>query len=208
MRPHDCARTWRVARLSSRPARRFCSSGRSCAPTSWSPDPHAQSKALAAILDSRTRGAPRLRDGRACGAPPTPRGMRRGCGKVSAKRSAACRLRPAHVAALALLLIGTALGLRWLEGSNTSNGTQQPEAPAVANTNSLPPQAEAAAEDGEKRSLDSDPVESRTVQQEKPQTPTHLAGTNPNPRAGREGAQVRRDGHRAVNERRRDLAAS
>lgn len=172
----------------------------------WSPDPHAQSKALAAILDSRTRGAAAPPTGARAGRRPAPREMVSGLWERLGEAFGGLRLRPAHVAALSLLVIGSALGLRWLAGSNTSNVTRQPEAHAVANTKGQPPLAEAAAEDGEKKSVDSDSVESRTLQQEKPQKPTHLAGANPNPRAGRESAQVRRDGHRAGNERRRDLS--
>jgi hypothetical protein len=134
------------------------------------PDSHAQSKALAAILsgssdEERAVPSAAVRVGRRV----TPREA----GWLSWERLAEVfgirRLRPAHVATLALLLIATALGLRWLAGSHTSDGTRQPDAPALANTNSQPTRAESAAEDLEKRSKDSDAVDGPTIHQAKAQ---------------------------------------
>jgi anti-sigma factor RsiW len=132
------------------------------------PDPHAQSKALAAILsDSSDEEAAVPSAAVRVGRRITPREA----GWLSWERLAELfgirRLRPAHVAMLALLLIATALGLRWLAGSHTSDGTLQPEAPALANTNSQPIRAESAAKDLEKRSNDSDAVDGPTIHQAK-----------------------------------------
>ncbi|HEV7891985.1 MAG TPA: zf-HC2 domain-containing protein [Pyrinomonadaceae bacterium] len=162
-------------------------------------DPHAQSKALAAILDSRTSnvaapsaGARRF---------PAPRET----GWMSWERLAEAfgvrRLRPAHVATLALLLIATALGLRWLAGTRTSDGTRRPEAPALANTNSKPVREEVAAEDGQKKSKDSDAVRGPTIRQAKTKEQPHLAGTKPSPRVEPESARVRRDVYRTGRRR-------
>jgi hypothetical protein len=157
----------------------------------WTPDPHARSKALAAILDSRARGA---------GAAPREKawGLWERLGGAFGGRG----LRPAHAATLALLLIGTALGLRWLTGSRNSTGARRPEAPAVANTNSLPGRAEAALEDGGKKSNDSNAVESPTVYQAKTKRRPRPAVTKPNLRVWPESAQARRDGYRTSQQRR------
>src|SRR5215204_6426195 len=84
------------------------------------PDPRVQSKALAAILGSRVSvgddAAPEhgVRDGHHT----TPRGrVSQWWGSLNEAFSVR-RLRPAHVATLALLLVGTALGLLWLKGSH------------------------------------------------------------------------------------------
>src|SRR6185369_10624343 len=82
-------------------------------------DPRAQSKALSAILDSRTQGAAAA-----------PREKARGLWEHLAEAFSVRRLRPAHVAALALLLIVSALGLRWLTVKHTSDVARRPEAPA------------------------------------------------------------------------------
>jgi hypothetical protein len=138
------------------------------------PDPHAQSTALAAILSGSSNeetavSSAAVRAGRRV----TPREA----GWLSWERLAEVfsirRLRPAHVATLALLLIATALGLRWLAGSHTSDGTRQPEAPALANTNSQPVRAESAVEDLKKRSKDSDTVDDPTIHQAKTQRQHH-----------------------------------
>src|SRR5215207_1570316 len=92
------------------------------------PDPRAQNRALAAILGSRVSGgedaapAHGARDGH----PSTPRGIVSQLWGSLNEAFGARRLRPAHVATLTLLLIGTALGLLWLKGSHDSRGTQQP----------------------------------------------------------------------------------
>ena len=91
------------------------------------PDPHVQSAALAAILNSPTSEA--------AGRTTIPRGI---VGRLTGTLAEAFdvrRLRPAHVATLALLLIGIALGVRWFVGSRTS---PQSAAPALANANNLP----------------------------------------------------------------------
>jgi negative regulator of sigma E activity len=138
------------------------------------PDPHAQSKALAAILsgssDEETAvPSAAVRVGR--------RIAPREAGWLSWERLAGVfsvrRLRPAHVVTLALLLIATALGLRWLAGSHTSDGTRQPDAPALANTNSQPIRAESAAEDMEQKSKDSDAADGPTIHQAKTQRHHH-----------------------------------
>jgi hypothetical protein len=115
------------------------------------------------------------------------------------------RLRPAHAAALALLLIATTLGLRWLAGSRTSDGTPRPEAPALVNTNSRPVQADTAAKDEEKKSNDSNAADGPAVYQAEKQKPQRLASKKPSLRAGPESAQVRRDGYRTRLRRREGL---
>lgn len=157
------------------------------------PDPRAQSKALASILDSRTRET----------AP--------GLWERLAETFSVRRLRPAHVATLAVLLIASALGLRWLAGSNNSVGTRSPEAPALANANVEPTPAQVAKEDREKKSTDSpdakasDPVNRQHMQQAKPQTHTQLAVTKPKPRVGPESARATRDNLGTNRQRREDF---
>ena len=68
----------------------------------WAPDPLVQSRALSAILNSRTAEAEAV----------TPSVWER-----LADRFTLRHLRPAHVATLAFLLIVTALGVRWLIGT-------------------------------------------------------------------------------------------
>src|ERR1051325_11617353 len=160
----------------------------------FAPDPRAQTKALAAILDSRTRIA---------GAAPRAKAWElwERLGGAFGGRG----LRPAHAATLALLLIATALGLRWLVGSNTSPRTRQSEAPALANKDSRPVQAGAAAEDKEKRSKESAAVESPTVYQAKTKRRPRLAGAKPSLRVTPESARARRDDYRTVRPRREGL---
>src|SRR5919112_182950 len=79
------------------------------------PDPSVQSAALASILGSRTSGGEAV----------PPRGI---VGRLTGGLAGAFdvrRLRFAHVATLALLLVCTALGVRWFTGSHTSSHTSQ-----------------------------------------------------------------------------------
>jgi hypothetical protein len=150
----------------------------------WTPDPHAQSKALAAILDPRTSAGEVTA--------PSP-------GRVSGWFGSLVEAfgvrgpRLAHVVALALLLIATALGLRWFIGSHTPSRTTQTEAPVAANKKGQPVRSEAAAEDVGKNSDDADAADSPTVHQTKTPKPPRPAGVKPSPRAERENAQARRD---------------
>ncbi|HEX8148149.1 MAG TPA: zf-HC2 domain-containing protein [Pyrinomonadaceae bacterium] len=154
------------------------------------PDPHAQSIALASILNSRTSEL------KTAGRPTNPRGV---VGRLKESLAGAfglTGLRPAHVATLALLLIGAALGVRWFTGSRTSTRTPTPGAPAAANANSLPAQAPAAAEDGGTRPDEHHNAGSPTVlHANATKTPRH-AGAAPPSRAGREHALVKRGDHR------------
>ena len=154
------------------------------------PDAHAQSRALASILGSHKSGveiATPLAGVRAAGRPSTSRGRVR---RLSERLAAALnvrRLRPAHVAALALLLIVTVLGVRWFVSPATSPRPQQSGASAVANANGLPVQVEESG----KRSENTDDVNNPTVRGEetrKSPRPTVLALS---PRVGREEARGR-----------------
>jgi len=170
------------------------------------PDPHAQSKALAAILSGSSDEETAVTSAAArAGHRTPPREASRPSWERLAEVFGVRRLRPAHAATLALLLIATALGLRWLSGSRNSGGTRRPEASASANTNSGPTRAETASEDIEKKSKDSAAVESPTVNREKPQEPPRLASKKPNPLVGQESAQARRDGYRTRRQRREGL---
>lgn len=123
----------------------------------FAPDPHAQGRALAAILGSGTSEAK--------------------AGRLSERLTAAFgfgRLRPAHVAALALLLVAALLGLRWLNGPRTSPAPQRA---------SVPP-----AQANEVKGPAVDRVE-RVDKQE----PAKQAVAKKNVRAGREVAQARRN---------------
>ena len=152
------------------------------------PDPRAQSRALAAILGSRVSegevAAPAhgVRDAY----PSPPRGIVSQLWGSLNEAFGARRLRPAHVATLALLLIGTVLGLRWFMSSH--------DAPAVANANSLPVQAPTVAQDSVKRSENSAAVHSPTIRHAEP------------PRERREVARVKRDGSRTRRQRREGLS--
>ena len=161
-------------------------------------DPHAQSRALAAILDSRTSGAEAAAPsaGVRGGAYRTPRGIvSRLSGSLNEAFSVR-RFRPAHVATLALLLIGTVLGLRWFLSSYVSTHTQHSGAPALAKTNGLPVQTKAGTEPGGKRPENSEAFDSPTINHAKTPKPPRPAGVRPNPRGGQENAQVRRDDRR------------
>lgn len=172
----------------------------------WTPDPHAQSRALAAILGSRTSGvenATPLAGVRAAGRSSTPRERVR---RLSERLNAALsvrRLRPAHVATLALLLIGTVLGVRWFISSNTSSRQQQSGASTVANANSLPVQAEESG----KRSENSAAVNIQPIDPAKTPKATQPEGVATPPRERREEtARVKRDGHRTRRQRREGLS--
>ncbi len=123
----------------------------------WTPDPHAQGRALAAILNSSAPEAKAVR--------------------WSERLAAALglgRLRPAHVATFALLLLAVVLGLRRLTGPRTSPERQQ----SVANTNARP--------------VDKKTVQEPVVAQANKQEPSKRAGMKKTVQAGREVAQVRR----------------
>jgi negative regulator of sigma E activity len=142
----------------------------------WAPGPNAQSAALASILNSHKsdQGAAHSK---------SPRGI---VGRLAGSLAGAFdvrRLRPAHVATLALLLIATALGVRWLRGSHTPSGTPQSAPPAVANANSLPAPA---------------PVVIPTIEDAKTPKAPPPAGGATSPREGRESARAQRGGSRTA----------
>jgi hypothetical protein len=144
-------------------------------------DPRAQSKALAAILDSRAHGAE-----------VSPRAKAWGLWERLDEAFGVRRLRPAHVAALSLLLIGTALGLRWFTGSHTPTRTHQSETSLTANANSLPTHEEVGKHSENSNAGDKSGARQAETQQSKTQKGTHTAGVKPPPRAERESAQVGR----------------
>ena len=168
----------------------------------WQPDPHAQSRALASILNSHTPGVETATPSagvRAAGRSSTQRESVRRLSERLAEALSVPRLRPAHVATLALLLVGTVLGVRWFMGSNTSSRPQQNGASSVANANSLPVQAV----DSGKRAGNPDAVKDTTVREAnmpKSPRPTVVAS---NSRAGREEARGR---HRARHQGRAGLS--
>lgn len=160
------------------------------------PDPHAQSRTLAAILS----GAPVEEADARAGRRTTPRETVSSWERL-VEAFGVRRLRPAHAATL--LLIATALGLRWLAGSYNSGGTRRPEAPALAK-----------AEDREKKSNDSNDskvsnnsndVDGPAVQQAKTKPRPNPAGTRTNPRVVPESARLRRDVYRTRREQREVL---
>lgn len=163
------------------------------------PDPHTQSRALAAILGSHTSGAE-------AAAPPT--GVRaastpdRIVGRLSERLTEAFgvrRLRPAHVAALATLLIGTALGVRWLVSSNAPRPAQPPGASTVAS--SLPAQAGRAEKSADIAGAVTGPAAGRARTSKAP-SPDGAA----TPRPGRrESARLKRDGSRPSRQGREGL---
>jgi hypothetical protein len=144
----------------------------------WTPDPRAQSKALAAILDSRARVAEAA-----------PREKARGLWERLGGAFGGRGLRPAHVAALSLLLIATALGLRWFTGSYTSPRTRQSETPLTANADKPPTRAEDASKSSENSNVGDDSA----AHQAKSQKGARPAAVKPPSRGGRESAQIRRD---------------
>lgn len=173
------------------------------------PDTHAQSRALAAILGSRAAEAETATTsaGARAGRPATPRGMFGLPAGSLANAFGGGRLRPAHVATLALLLIGTVLGVRWLTSSYNSSPTHQPGAPLAANANSLPAQATAVAEGAGKESEDSDAVSSPVTRQAKrptPPRPGRVVAMPPGAR--RQDARVNLDGYRVRRQRREGLS--
>jgi hypothetical protein len=179
----------------------------------WAPDAQAQGRALAAILGSpASRGEEALPpagvwDGRGA----TPRGRVAGLLGSLAEALGVHGLRPAHVAALALLLIVTALGLRWFMSSNSPTHTQTSGAPASANTDSRPVQTATNAEGGGQRRENSDAVDGPNVDgpnvhRAKTHKPARPAGVRPNVREGLEHARAGRGGYRAGRQRRQGLS--
>src|ERR1044071_6980948 len=75
----------------------------------WTPDPNAQRAALSSILNASK----------------SPHGSVSGLLGTLSEALSIQRLRPAHVAALALLLTGAALGLLWLRNSNNTPDSRQ-----------------------------------------------------------------------------------
>ena len=139
----------------------------------WTPDPNVQRAALSSILNASTS-----RRGGASG----------WFGSLGAALGVQ-RLRPAHVAALALLLLtGAALGLLWLKGSRKA-----PDAPVVAKTSSSPVQA---VENRGQRRENPPVVGTPSVILPEKATPSGHAGTRPNPQREHESARVRREGKR------------
>jgi hypothetical protein len=130
----------------------------------FSPDPHAQRRALAAILGSGTSETK--------------------AGRWPERLAAAFgfgRLRPAHVAALAVLLVAALLGLRWLNGPRTPSAPQR----ASVNTNVPPTHTHVVKE----------PAVGKVEQAEK-QEPAKQAVAKKTVRASREVAQARRNVYR------------
>jgi anti-sigma factor RsiW len=173
----------------------------------WTPDAHAQSKALTSILVDRTFG-------RNAAAPSaggrgrrllTPREIVRHLSEQVTEASGGRRLRPTLVVTLALLLIGTALGLHWLMGSHTPPGTPQSDAPEVANMNGQPVPAAAVAGTGATRVEGFDAGNGSADHQAKTQKSLRPAGVIPNPRGGREQARGRRGDYLTGRERPEDL---
>lgn len=160
------------------------------------PDPRAQSNVLAAILNSRATEAETVVPSK------TPRGT---VGRLTESLAGAFsmgRLRPAHVATLALLLIATLLGVRWFKSSRTSPRTPQLDAPTVASTNSPPAPAPAVADKSVKRQEHSDAINGQAVQQAKtPKAPRTSRVAQP----ARESARVKSDGYRTGRRSREDL---
>ena len=176
----------------------------------FAPDPNVQSAALASILASRTSegnaaaSSPGIRT-----RPSTTRRARVSGWLGSLAEAFGGGLRPAHVATLAVLLIATALGLRWFMGSSTSPSTHQAGAPAAANTNSAPVQATADAGGKKPETPDAvglSDVDSPVNYQAKTQKPTRPAGTRQNARRERENAQVRGGEDRTIPQRREGLS--
>jgi anti-sigma factor RsiW len=173
----------------------------------WTHDAHAQSKALASILVDRTFGrnaaAPSAGEhGRRL---PTPREVVRRLSERVAEASGGRRLRPALVMTLAMLLIGTALGLRWLMVSRTPPGTRQSDAPAVASMNGRPVQAAAVAATGATSVEGFDAGDGSADHRATTRKTLRTAGATPNPRGGREQARGRRGGYLTGHERAEDL---
>lgn len=169
------------------------------------PDPHAQSRALASILGSHASGMDAATTA-GVRAASTPHKIIRRLSERLTEAFSVRRLRPAHVATLALLLIGTALGLRWFMSSRTSSPTRQSGASAAANANRLPVQTPTVAEDGGKRSENSDAVHSPTIRHAKTPTAPRPEGVAKHPRERREDARVKRDGYRERRQRREGLS--
>lgn len=159
------------------------------------PDPQAQSRALASILGSHTPGAGAATPSAGvlgAGRPQTPRGPFGRWSERLAEALGVSRLRPAHVATLALLLIVTGLGLRWLMNSHTSSPTQQSSASTAANANGLSVQAERT----EKRADNSGAVNSPTAGPAKTAKAQPPGGVATPARERREDARVKRDVYR------------
>jgi hypothetical protein len=166
------------------------------------PDPDAQSRALAAILGSRPGEDAAPSAAVFDGYPSTPRGAVRQFWGSLREAFNVRRLRPAHVAALALLLIGTALGLRWIVWSNAPSHTQHPGAAEVANVKTGPVQTAPGAEAGGNAPANSRAADSPNVHHAEPTQPPRHAGMAAKARGGREATRGRRDGHRTGRHRR------
>jgi anti-sigma factor RsiW len=162
----------------------------------WAADPYTQSSALASILGAHTsesKTAAPSAGAWATNRPSTPRTL---FGRLSERLNEAFsvrRLRPAHVATLALLLIACVLSVRWLTSSNYASRTPQSGASAVANVNSPPVQARESVKSSENRNA----IDSPTVHSDKTPKPPRPVVTASSRRVKREEARGRREGFRA-----------
>lgn len=174
-------------------------------------EPHAQSRMLASILGER----PPALNGSAAPAGPRARSrqtlreaVRRMPGRLLGGASGMRRLGPAY-AALALLLIGATLGLRWLAGSGRPSVARQPEAPAAAHVDGRPAPTTGggAVETTETRSFDASngPTVNDTNDTTAPKQPLQLVGVKRTPPALREQARVRRGNHMTGRESQADF---
>lgn len=171
-------------------------------------DPHAQSRALASILGTRTSAS----NGTAA-----PHGLRtrsrqtlrevvrRLPRRLLNDASGVRRLGPAYAATLALLLIGFGLGLRWLVNSNRPPVAQRPDAPAAAHVNDrfVPNVDGGVAGATSAQSLDAS--DGPTVNETKAQKLSRLKGSQQPPQVLREQARVRRGDHVSGRERLADF---
>ena len=148
----------------------------------WTPDPNAQRAALSSILNAST----------------SPRSRVSGFFAGLAEALGVQHLRPAHVAALALLLTGAVLGLLWLRGSQKTPGTRQPDASAAAKTNSSPVQT---VENGGEKQESPVAVDITPVNSPKKTTTPKRAGMRPNLQRRDESARVRREGYRPESQK-------
>lgn len=146
------------------------------------PDPHTQSRALAAILNSRASAV------ETAAVSPRVTGWR--WSERLAEAFGVSRLRFAHVATLGLLLIAGVLCVLWLRSEHAPSRTPHSGADTLANVNSAPVQAQ----DGVKSSENSVAVHSPTVHPAKRPKPSRPAVSASKPPAARRGLEgLRRD---------------
>lgn len=161
------------------------------------PCSHAHAKALASILGSGSRPDAPTPQGLPVGLPSNPRRTVWRMWERLAEAFGGRRLRPAHAATLALLLIVSALGVRWFVGPRAPSHTPLTGDSVTENVNGSTAQATQGSSPDVKRPVGPEAADGSAVYGAEASKRVHSAATVPHLRGrGRAGARDQRVGYR------------